>query len=762
MINIDVGMNTFGLPKRTKKRDSKPRYVKGDFLESETFKHQAAVDQLIARAKAKVLNDDIMGRKPEIKVIIGKGIYVKVRWKNDEALEEMVKPTNRKNKNQSCASAESSNKSVRFIMDTGCGHDLISQRKVKELGLETFLDNDGMTFMTANGLTDSNEITIMNHEGLGQCKLHVLNQTPAVLSIGSRCSKEGYSFIWPKGEEMKPAMINDDGICTFLEVDGDIPYLIPGDIPKDDELKENRTKIINHLESLISKLKTKELEESENKPVAAAGEEPDDDLPEPSSEEEVEKHDAEPEIGEGDRPPEPEARPDGDHDGLIEVDVDHGAPRYAKPGSLKREAKTLDHLMTHRYSNPYCDSCTRAKMRHFKTRKNAFKRKLSKFGDLITFDFVDMGKALEVGWREHKELLVIRDRFTGMVLGSPVPDKSTETVVRVIKSFIGDRKVVCAYSDSAPSFEAAMRELGIPLDKSLPGRSVTNSIAERNNLFIIDTASTCLLHAGLPACFWPYAVEYVSHALNIERLEDGSAWEKMHKEAFKGKMIPFGAKVHFKPSEARKAEAPSKFSPRGIAGVFAGYVLNSGMKWGRKMLVWSLEMMSTLSLAFDMEKVPLRAVDPHITEVVVIVEPIEFPLKEIYEKTNGTIEGLRNRDDPEIEDDVEGELDDDDEDDDNGDDDGGEGKKKSEPKKVDEGKPVLLHYSEGIASDGVVYVNDLGDEVKLDSRGRPYRVGSDGRKLMPSKRPSRYITPEEWKAMSLRERERFQLRPPMM
>ena len=283
--------------------------------------------------------------------------------------------------------------------------------------------------------------------------------------------------------------------------------------------------------------------------------------------------------------------------------------------------------MTHRYSNPYCDSCIGAKMRHFKTRKNAFERKLVKFGDLITFDFVDMGKALEIGWREHKELLVIRDRFTGMVLGSPVPDKSTETVVRAIKGFIGDRKVTCAYSDSAPSFEAAMRELGIPLDKSLPGRSVTNSIAERNNLFIIDTASTCLLHAdaGLPACFWSYAVEYVSHALNIERLEDGSAWEKMHKEAFRGKMIPFGAKVHFKPSEARKSEAPAKFSPRGIAGVFAGYVLNSGMKWGRKMLVWSLEIMSTLTLAFDLEKVPLRAVDPHITEVVVMVYriPIE-------------------------------------------------------------------------------------------------------------------------------------------
>ena len=151
--------------------------------------------------------------------------------------------------------------------------------------------------------------------------------------------------------------------------------------------------------------------------------------------------------------------------------------------------------------------------------------------------------------------------------------------------------------------------------------------------------------------------------------------------------------------------------------------------------------------SFRLGKVPLRAPDPHITEVATIVEPIEFPLKDAYEKTNGTVEGLRNRDNLGIEDDIE--------DDHGGDDDGDDGgeKKKRKSVRVDEAKPKLLHYSEGIASDGVVYVNDIGDEVKLDSRGRPYRVGSDGRKLMPSKRPARYITPEEWKAMSTRERE---------
>ena len=762
-IHIDVGFDTRGLPKGNKTRCKEPRYVRKDFLESDTFKHQAMVDHLIARARARVLNNEIQGRKPEVKVKVGKDIYVNVKWKGNEVVEDLVKLSKKRIPKDKvpCASADTSGKSVRFIIDTGCGHDLISQRKVRELGLDTFLDNEGMTFMTANGLTDSNEITVMDHEGLGQCKLHVLNQTPAVLSVGSRCTKEGYTFIWPEGEEIKPVMINDEGSCTFLEVDGDIPYLIPDNIPKEKEVRENREKLIKHLEELTQRLRDIDDRQENSLPKATAGEADEIEYEPTDGELEGSASRAEPRNGPSERdgdpsgegieaPPVSDTGAANDPEGMIEVDVERGESRYAKPGTLKREAKTLDHLMTHRYSNPYCDSCMRAKMRHFKTRKGAFKRKLSKFGDLITFDFVDMGKATEMGWREHKELLVIRDRYTGMVLGSPVPDKSTETVIRVIKKFIGERKISCAYSDSAPSFEAAMRELGIPLDRSLPGRSVTNSIAERDNLFILDTASTCLLHAGLPACFWPFAVEYVSHALNIERLEDGSSWEKMHKEAFKGKMIPFGAKVNFKPSEARKSEAPSKFSPRSIPGVFAGYEVNTGMKWGRKMLVWSLEVMSTLTLAFDMEKVPLRATDPHATEVVIPVEPFEFPLKEPYERTNGTIEGLRNRDSPELEDEDEEGKDDGDED--NGDD-GDDDKKPKEPKLVGEDKPELLHYSEGVASDGIIYVNDLGDEVKLDSKGRAYRVGSDGRKIMPSKRPSRYVTPEEWKKMSLKERE---------
>ncbi len=146
----------------------------------------------------------------------------------------------------------------------------------------------------------------------------------------------------------------------------------------------------------------------------------------------------------------------------------------------------------------------------------------------------------------------------------------------------------------------------------------------------------------------------------------------------------------------------------------------------------------------------MRAIDPHVTEVVVLVEPIEFPLKIPYEKTNGTIEGLRDRDAGDQDDE---EIEDEDDDDDQDDGDDGERKRPKVKDKGKEDEPKLLHYSEGIASDGVIYVNDVGDEVKLDSRGRAYRVGSDGRKLMPSKRPVGYVAPEEWAKMSAKERE---------
>jgi len=64
------------------------------------------------------------------------------------------------------------------------------------------------------------------------------------------------------------------------------------------------------------------------------------------------------------------------------------------------------------------------------------------------------------------------------------------------------------------------------------------------------------------------------------------------------------------------------------------------------------------------------------------------------------------------------------------------------------------HHSMGKPGDGIIYLSDIGEHVKLDKRGRPYRVGPDGRKeVRGSPRPKSSYSPEEWKSLSAKERD---------
>ena len=186
----------------------------------------------------------------------------------------------------------------------------------------------------------------------------------------------GYTFVWPPKEQ--PFIINPSGKRIDLHSKDDIPYLIPGEgsEPHDDRLASDVHNLLN------------------GKDVVA-------DAPAVVGEED--------EGGDGDS----EVVEEEDGDGVIEVDVYEGEQRMAKPGALKAEAKTISHLLTHRNRNPYCQSCVRAKMKHFRTQREAFKRELKKWGDLITFDFADLEWTNYMGGPDDTELLVIRDRFTG-------------------------------------------------------------------------------------------------------------------------------------------------------------------------------------------------------------------------------------------------------------------------------------------------------------------------------------------------------------
>ena len=207
--------------------------------------------------------------------------------------------------------------------------------------------------------------------------------------------------------------------------------------------------------------------------------------------------------------------------------------------------------------------------------------------------------------------------------------------------------------------------------------------------------------------------------------------------------------MNYKPPKTREAGQLHKFGPDSIAGVFAGYHIGPGMHWSRQYKVWPLSEFVKQNLGDDASKPEHRLLKPHLTEKVVVVTPLKFPLKEEYERMNATLEGMKEKElldgDPSEatgHDDEEYEPDGDDDELDDGDDgghgpSGGKVSKKlpgaSEEIFDDDKDPEEMtlqelidaqpdHWRKGKAGDGKIYLSDDGEKVKLNARVTPTRL----------------------------------------
>ena len=177
-------------------------------------------------------------------------------------------------------------------------------------------------------------------------------------------------------------------------------------------------------------------------------------------------------------------------------------------------------------------------------------------------------------------------------------------------------------------FIEAMNEMKIPIDHSLPGRPSNQFNRREDKPIILTATSTCLLEAGLPPCFWRTAILSVCHLLNVEPNDDElSAWCKLHGSDFAGKLIPYGARVNYKPPKTREAGQLHKFGPDSIPGVFAGYHIGPGMHWSRQYKVWPLSEFVHQNLGDDASKPEHRLLKPHLTEKVEMVTPLTFSMQ---------------------------------------------------------------------------------------------------------------------------------------
>ena len=112
--------------------------------------------------------------------------------------------------------------------------DVPRQRAWASLGVDIVQGDEEIVFQTANGSTSTSDVAEIVVDELDETvKPHVLDETPAVLSIGRRCMKMGYAFHWTPGK--LPFMVTPKQGFVHLQVKDDIPYLV-----SDGKLRSNR------------------------------------------------------------------------------------------------------------------------------------------------------------------------------------------------------------------------------------------------------------------------------------------------------------------------------------------------------------------------------------------------------------------------------------------------------------------------------------------------------------------------------------------
>ena len=201
---------------------------------------------------------------------------------------------------------------------------------------------------------------------------------------------------------------------------------------------------------------------------------------------------------------------------------------------LKAQAQSLNHLLRHYPTNRYCETCRRTKQMKVPAKKRRYlKRNPRKFGDEGTCDHFIANNEISKGLAGEKYGLTYRDRFTCVIEGMAVKSKDTKhTEEALIKIRGPDHDYMYFYTDGAPEIKAAMRTLGprgvaCNHDACVPGRHAP--VVERTNRQILEGTRALLDKAGLPAQFWPMAMQYYCLMENVAEYDgESSAYEKKH------------------------------------------------------------------------------------------------------------------------------------------------------------------------------------------------------------------------------------------
>ena len=114
-----------------------------------------------------------------------------------------------------------------FVVDSGASMHMISKKDLSNAEMDTLTKSCSPTIViTANGEVQTHEEAIVYVKELDIfLTMKVLENTPAVLSLGKLCDENGYSYEWINGQ--KPHLIKD-GIRIICNTENFVPIVVPG------------------------------------------------------------------------------------------------------------------------------------------------------------------------------------------------------------------------------------------------------------------------------------------------------------------------------------------------------------------------------------------------------------------------------------------------------------------------------------------------------------------------------------------------------
>ena len=115
-----------------------------------------------------------------------------------------------------------------FVVDSGASMHMISKKDLSDAEMDSLTKSCSPTMViTANGEVQTHEeATVYVKELDIFLTMKVLENTPAVLSLGKLCDENGYSYEWINGQ--KPHFIKKNGIRIQCNTENFVPIVVPG------------------------------------------------------------------------------------------------------------------------------------------------------------------------------------------------------------------------------------------------------------------------------------------------------------------------------------------------------------------------------------------------------------------------------------------------------------------------------------------------------------------------------------------------------